>query len=446
MRTSVQFLLLTVLSAISLMGQIRVETLLSDGHASGGLTLAPDGSVILSDFGPFLNQKDTTGVYRYEVLGKQITVFGQGFIGASGGAFGDDGSFYQANPRGNRISRRSPDGHWEMDWVTDSLNVPIGLVAGDSSDLFVCNCGGNNIVHISRDRTVRTFTADTLLNCPNGLTRDPYGNLYACNFNDGNVLRINWEGKMERWATLPTLSGGRTPLGNGHLTWQDGQLFVATIGTGEIYVITGKDQVHHLAGRANAMENVDGPGEVAGFSKPNGLITSRTSDTLYVNCSDPSWKEQPMALHPSPLRMITGVCSSPHVQCWDDHTKRAIAQIQQNTIAFSQAYLRGDYDLMANAYTVDGKIMPGGASIITGREAIRQRWVEPPDTKTIYHKVHHEEIRILDNEAYDYGYYEGKTRRKDGSVVSWKGKYMIVWRKVDDDWKMYLDIWNRVNE
>jgi len=429
-----------------LIGQINVMTVITDCSASGGLTLAPDGSIILSDFGTSLNQKDTTAIYCYQPKTGQITTYGSGFIGASGGTFGLDGSFYQANPRGNRISRRSPDGLWEMAWASDSLNIPIGMTTGDSGEVYVCNCGANNIVRIDPDRKVSLFASDTLFNCPNGLKRDGYGNLYACNFNDGRVLRINWEGKVEPWATLPSLPAGKITLGNGHLTWHDGQLFVVTIGTGELYVVTGKDQIHHLAGQANAMRNTDGVARESGFSKPNGLIATRTGDTLYLNCSGPSWQENPMALHPAPLRMISGVCSAEYVQCHDAVTKEAIKAIRANTIAFSQAYMRGDYEFMANAYLPDGKILPGGASIITGRKAIHQRWVEPAGTKTIFHKVHHEEIKILGDEAYDYGYYEGKTRRENGSVVAWKGKYVIVWKKADQDWKMYLDIWNRVNE
>ena len=42
------------------------------------------------------------------------------------------------------------------------------------------------------------------------------------------------------------------------------------------------------------------------------------------------------------------------------------------------------------------------------------------------------------------GYYEGKTQRKDGSEISWKGKYVIVWKKEKGDWKIHLDAWNRV--
>jgi ketosteroid isomerase-like protein len=118
--------------------------------------------------------------------------------------------------------------------------------------------------------------------------------------------------------------------------------------------------------------------------------------------------------------------------------------IQANTEAFSAAYIRADYEAMARAYTADGKIFPNGTGIITGYEAIKAYWVMPAGTQILAHQVTPLEIKILGNYAYDFGYYQGQTRNKDGSIVAWKGKYVIVWKRENNDWRMFLDIWNRV--
>lgn len=123
-----------------------------------------------------------------------------------------------------------------------------------------------------------------------------------------------------------------------------------------------------------------------------------------------------------------------------------IDQILKNTAAFSQAYMQADYQTLANSYTADAKILPPGADIIAGREAIKNRWQLPEGVRILHHKVSPQEIEVLGNTAYDMGYYEGKTQRADGSTVSWKGKYLIVWKKEAGDWKMYLDAWNRIND
>ena len=118
--------------------------------------------------------------------------------------------------------------------------------------------------------------------------------------------------------------------------------------------------------------------------------------------------------------------------------------IKQNSISFSKAYVEGDIDRLTNLYTEDGKIFPNNSDIISGREAIRKRWTLPEGVQILEHTVTPSEINIINNYAYDYGYYEGKSRGKDSKEESWKGKYVIVWKKIDNDWKIYLDIWNRL--
>ncbi len=123
------------------------------------------------------------------------------------------------------------------------------------------------------------------------------------------------------------------------------------------------------------------------------------------------------------------------------------ALIRANIKAFSQALMTQDYDFVVNAYTDDAKIFPNGTKILIGKTAIRKYWTPPAGSnrKTTYHKITPEEIKIIGSEAYDYGYYEGKSLGEDGKESSWKGKYVITWKEVEPNvWKMYLDIWNSV--
>ncbi len=116
-------------------------------------------------------------------------------------------------------------------------------------------------------------------------------------------------------------------------------------------------------------------------------------------------------------------------------------EIMKKATAFSEAYLRKDANAIANFYTSDAKIFPNNTDIITGTAAIEARWTLPEHTTPIAHTFTAKEITIIDNYAYDYGYYEGSNRSK-GEENSFKGKYVVIWKKVDGDWKIYLDIWN----
>lgn len=120
--------------------------------------------------------------------------------------------------------------------------------------------------------------------------------------------------------------------------------------------------------------------------------------------------------------------------------------ILANIKAFSSAVMSSEYQSIGDAYTDDAKIFPNNREIIKGREAIIRYWTLPEGVQTKYHKITPEEIRIIGNEAYDYGYYEGTTLRADGTEASWKGKYVIIWKKIEDNWKMYLDIWNGIKD
>ena len=123
---------------------------------------------------------------------------------------------------------------------------------------------------------------------------------------------------------------------------------------------------------------------------------------------------------------------------------KEINRILENIKLFSQYYMSRDYDKLAGAYTLDGKILPPDTDIIEGREAIRKRWVLPDGVDIPYHKITPAEIKIIGDYAYDVGYYEGRSKRANGEIQSFKGKYVIIWKKEEGDWKIYLDIWNSV--
>ncbi|MCD2258800.1 YybH family protein [Psychroserpens luteolus] len=121
-----------------------------------------------------------------------------------------------------------------------------------------------------------------------------------------------------------------------------------------------------------------------------------------------------------------------------------IAQILKNTETFSEYIKASNYKMIGASYTADAKIFPNNKEIIEGTEAIINYWKLPKGVSIKYHKVTSHEIKILGDEAYDYGVYQGATLLGSGEEVSWKGKYVIVWKKENNTWKMYLDIWNSI--
>ncbi len=169
------------------------------------------------------------------------------------------------------------------------------------------------------------------------------------------------------------------------------------------------------------------------------------------------WKNGVMQLSQLALSAFTGESNLHHkttsiaklVRAYEELKQEFLAsdfgQIHSNIEAFSTALIQQDITTVVEAYTKDAKIFPTRGPILEGHPAIRQYWTPNPKSKnrTIHHKIWPSEIQVLEDTAYDHGYYEGITQLADGRQSHWGGKYVIVWHKSEEgDWKMYIDIWN----
>ncbi len=130
-------------------------------------------------------------------------------------------------------------------------------------------------------------------------------------------------------------------------------------------------------------------------------------------------------------------------QIAEESLEQEIEAIAKQSRLFSAKMVAGDYEAMLDLYTEDAKIFPGGRAILSG-EDLRTYWIpdEDSDYEVTMHQAISQEIKVLGEEAYDWGYYRGQSE-SNGEVSDWGGKYVIVWKKEDGEWKMYLDIWNR---
>lgn len=120
-----------------------------------------------------------------------------------------------------------------------------------------------------------------------------------------------------------------------------------------------------------------------------------------------------------------------------------LAAISKAGALFSQLYMRGDHQAMANLYTEDGLIFPPGRPIIRGRAAIADYWKLQPGVSVVDHKTTADSIIIRGDIAYDYGTFRSQNAREGQRGNPGLGKYVIVWRRQGDGrWLMHLDIWN----
>ncbi|MEQ6166659.1 nuclear transport factor 2 family protein [Ekhidna sp. MALMAid0563] len=124
--------------------------------------------------------------------------------------------------------------------------------------------------------------------------------------------------------------------------------------------------------------------------------------------------------------------------------EKEVESIKSQAKKFSEYMMNGEREQVVAMYTSDAKIFPADRDILEG-ERLANYWNPPGERswKTSYHRITPVEIKVMGNEAYDWGYYEG-TSSNGEQTSDWRGKYVIIWRKIEGEWKIYLDIWNRI--
>ena len=106
---------------------------------------------------------------------------------------------------------------------------------------------------------------------------------------------------------------------------------------------------------------------------------------------------------------------------------------------FEKNFANGDARGMASLYTSDGVLLPPGAGIQEGSNAIRNFWQMVMDMGI---KEAHLETLEVDQEgdtAIEMGQYElsgAEGQRMD------QGKYIVVWKRDGGKLKLHKDIWN----
>ena len=133
------------------------------------------------------------------------------------------------------------------------------------------------------------------------------------------------------------------------------------------------------------------------------------------------------------LVMVTGVTAIVRAQ---DPARAAIEAANKKFIA---AFTNKDAAAVAATYSSDGNAFPPNASIIKGRAAIQKMWQDVMNSGIASIALATSEVESAGNIAYESGTYELKTQ--DGKVAD-KGKYCVVWKKVDGQWMLHRDIWS----
>ena len=116
------------------------------------------------------------------------------------------------------------------------------------------------------------------------------------------------------------------------------------------------------------------------------------------------------------------------------------ATIQSLNDQFTRAFNAGDIAAVAAHYTEDAVVLPPGAEMVLGRNAILTFWKSAADQIGDI-KLTAVDVKPLgSNAAREIGTFSLRTKGAQSQQVT--GKYVVVWEKVGGDWKLAPDIWN----
>ena len=104
-------------------------------------------------------------------------------------------------------------------------------------------------------------------------------------------------------------------------------------------------------------------------------------------------------------------------------------------VTFSQGNAAG----MADLYTEDGQVLPPNSDIVMGKEAIQTFWQALMDMGIKEAKLDIVEVEEQDDLAVEVSKYT--LQGEEGQVLD-QGKYIVIWKREDGQWKLHRDIFN----
>ena len=116
------------------------------------------------------------------------------------------------------------------------------------------------------------------------------------------------------------------------------------------------------------------------------------------------------------------------------------AEIEAVNAKWVELFNKGDFAGIASLYTDDATAFPPDAEMVKGNAAIGSMW------KGLAEQVSDPKVTTLDvkqlgpSAAREIGTFSLKIKGPTPQKVT--GKYLVVWEKVGEHWKLAADIWN----
>jgi ketosteroid isomerase-like protein len=124
-----------------------------------------------------------------------------------------------------------------------------------------------------------------------------------------------------------------------------------------------------------------------------------------------------------------------------------VAELDAANVAFSAAWVAGNIDGLANAYTPDAIVHPPAGGVLTTPEQIRALWAPIANQSRVGHRLEPTLRQRLnsEDEVLEMGRWHTARTNEAGEAPWVSGCYTVIWRKDGVGWRMRYDSWTAPN-
>jgi uncharacterized protein (TIGR02246 family) len=110
---------------------------------------------------------------------------------------------------------------------------------------------------------------------------------------------------------------------------------------------------------------------------------------------------------------------------------------------FEEAARKSDANRMASLYTQDAMALPPDGPVVKGRENIKHMWASAMKQMGLKDvKLDTLDLEIAGDVASEVGEATLSLETEAGKRQTAVMKFVVVWKKVDGQWRLHRDIWN----
>ena len=125
-----------------------------------------------------------------------------------------------------------------------------------------------------------------------------------------------------------------------------------------------------------------------------------------------------------------------------DTTAEDIQTINAVIKQFVDAINQGDAAAVAALYTEEANLLPPNSPIIVDRKGIQAFWQNGFDAGVGNLQPTVIELHVSGDMAHEVGTYTLTIQPEEGEAISDNGKYVVIWKRENDTWKLDVEIWN----